>query len=85
MIVYLILLPFGEVLKIFMLVQVALSPGRDIDDFIFIEAAIIAVVDLVICLVMLVVGILLRIHFNIGLKHMMRKKTDSLQKPIISK
>ncbi|OMJ88364.1 hypothetical protein SteCoe_9680 [Stentor coeruleus] len=85
MIIYLIILPFGEVLKIFMLIQVALSPGRDIDDFIFIEAVVIAVIDFIICFIMMVIGILLKIHFNIGLKHMMRKNIDSLQKPIISK
>ena len=65
-----------------MLVQVALSPGRDLDMFIFVEALLIAAVDLIICIVMIVVGVYMKMHFKIGLKGFHRNKND-LQRPIV--
>lgn len=63
-----------------MLVQVALSPGKDIDMFIFVEAILIAVIDFLICVMVFVVGIFMKKHFRIGLKGLHRR--NSLQRPI---
>ena len=82
-IIYLVEAPIGEILKIFMLVQVALSPGRDLDTFILVEAYLIAIVDLVICISMIVVGVLLRKKFNIGLKNITSRKVTPISTPII--
>jgi hypothetical protein len=84
MIVYLIASPLGETFKIFMLFQVALSPGKQIDTFIFVEAVIIAIIDLVICIVMVIVGVMLKKRFKIGLKSLLRKKVSPLIRPVIT-
>jgi hypothetical protein len=83
MIAYLVLAPLGEALKIFMLVQVAVGPGQMLFSFIYMEALIIGIVDLFICISMIIVGLLLKLHFGVGLKKLMQKKVDSLKKPII--
>ena len=81
MVAFLCVTPVGETFKIYMLVQVALSPGRDLDMFIFVEAAFIAVVDLIICIGIIVGGVYMKKHFKFGLKGLHSNK-DYLQRPI---
>ena len=66
-----------------MLIQVALSPGKPLDLFIYIEAFIIAIVDFVICFVILTIGIMLKKHFKVGLMSYHKRKSETLTIPII--
>ena len=68
-------------MKILIFLRVILNPDKDIDIFIYSEAIIVVIIDFIICFCIILLGIILMKHFNLGLKRLHKRKLMTLVKP----